>query len=367
MVEGRATRRATTQKDIAEHLRVSVMTVSKALKGHPDISDKTRQLVLRTARDMHYTVNVLARNLVLRRTHTVGVVVPDISEPFFAEMIRATERRLREQAYNLLLADSDNDPEIELGAVRTLLEKRVDGCILAPTEKSRRPLELLRGARIPFVLVNTSSSFAACDVVGVDRADGARQSISHLLACGYQDIYHLSTYEQREQSRETTRGCYEALDAFKRARRELRLLHCPRHDLETFYRTAREQIRDEGRRIGVFVWDDEMAVGVWRAVAEKGWPVPERVGIVGFDDVEISRFLPKALTTVAHPKGEMGRMAADRLIECLGSARRLPPRRTRLAVSLIQRETTAAGPGRTGPAPSVREPSTAGEPGRSRS
>jgi LacI family transcriptional regulator len=347
--------RATTQKDIAERLKVSVMTVSKALQGHPDISDRTRELVLRTAREMRYTVNVVARNLVQRRTQTIGVVVPDISEPFFAEMIRAIERRLREHDYNLLLADSDNDPEIEVSAVRMLLEKRVDGCILGPTEKSRRPVELLRGGRIPFVLVNTSSSFAACEVIGIDRADGARQSISHLLASGYEDIYHLSTYEQRGQSRETTRGCYEAFDAFKRARQDLHVLHCPGHDLETFYQTARDQVHDHGRRIGLFVWDDEMAVGVYRAVVEKGWEIPEQVGIVGFDDVKISRFLPKALTTVAHPKAEMGRMAADRLIQCLGSERRPAARRTQLAVSLIQRETTSAPPGRPRPASEALE------------
>ncbi len=332
-----------TQKDIARRLNVSVMTVSKALKSHPDISEKTRTLVQRTAREMRYTVNVIARSLVRRHTQTIGVVVPDISEPFYAEMIRAIERRLRRHGYNLLLADSDNDPDAEADAVRTLLEKRVDGCIVGPTEGSRGAGALLHGGNVPFVLVNAGRSFSDCDVISIDRADGARQSIRHLLAAGYQDIYFLYTFGRLEQSHETRRGCREAFDAFGRPGARLHLVHCQRHELRVFYEAARDHVHDRGRRIGLFVWDDEMAVGVYRAVVEKGWEIPGRVGIVGFDDVKASRFLPKALTTIAYPKTEMGELAADRLVELLRAKLRRRGGRTLLPVKLVERETTTYG------------------------
>ena len=345
----REERRTVTQKDIARKLGVSVMTVSKALTGHPDISAATRERVLGTAREMRYTVNVLARSLVQRRTRTVGVVVPDISEPFYAEMIRAIEGCLRGHGYDLLLADSANDPETEAHAVRTLVEKRVDGCILGPTERAQGAVDLLRGADVPFVLVNAPTSFRDCDTIGIDRADGARQSIRHLLASGYEDLYYLHTFPHLEQSREALRGCQEAMKAWRGPRAELRLVACPEHRLEAFHAAAQQHVQDRGRRIGLFVFDDEMAVGVLRAVSEKGWDVPSKVGVVGFDDVRISRFLPRALTTVSHPKAEMGRLAADRLIGVLGAKERPVPRRTQLPVELVVRETTAPPPGRPTP------------------
>jgi LacI family transcriptional regulator len=330
-----------TQKDIARRLGVSVMTVSKALTGHPDISERTRERVERAARRMRYTVNVLARSLVQRRTRTVGVVVPDIAEPFYAEMIRAIEAVLRGHGYDLLLADSDNDPETETHAVRTLVEKRVDGCLLGPTERAKGSVDLLRGAGVPFVLVNAPASFPDCDAIAIDRADGARQSIRHLLASGYEDLYYLHTFPHLEQAREALRGCREAMEECGRPKDELRLVACPDHSLESFHFATREQVRDRGQRIGLFVWDDETAVGVLRAVSERGWDVPSKVGVVGFDDVRISRFLPKALTTVSYPKAEMGRLAADRLVELMGATKRPLPRRVRMPVELVVRETTA--------------------------
>jgi LacI family transcriptional regulator len=333
--------RRVTQKDIARSLGVSVMTVSKALTGHSDISEETRERVRRAAREMRYTVNVLARSLVQRRTRTIGLVVPDISEPFYAEMIRAVEGCLRGHGYDLLLADSNNDPETETRAVRTLVEKRVDGCILGPTERAKGSVDLLRDASVPFVLVNAPAMFRDCDAIGIDRADGARQSIRHLLACGYEDLYYLHTFPHLEQSKAALRGCHEAMAAGKRRREDLRLVACPDHSLESFHAAAREHVLDRGRRIGLFVFDDEMAVGVLRAVSEKGWDVPSKVGVVGFDDVRISRFLPRALTTVSHPKAAMGRLAADRLIEVLGAKERKEPRRVLMPVELVVRETTA--------------------------
>jgi LacI family transcriptional regulator len=338
--------RRSTQRDIAQRLGVSVMTVSKALTGHPDISPKTRDLVERTAREMSYTVNVLARSLVQQRTRTVGVVVPDISEPFYAEIIRAIEGRLRGHRYDLLLADSNNDPETETHAVRTLLEKRVDGCILGPTEAARGSVGLLRGAGVPFVLVNAATTFRNCEAIGIDRADGARQSVRHLLECGYEEVHYLYTYAHLEQSREAIRGCREAFAEAGRPDTDLHLVHCREHTLEAFHEAVLECVAYRGRRIGLFVWDDEMAVGVCRAVAQKGLRIPDEVGVVGFDDIGISRFLPQALSTVSYPKAEMGRVAADRLVEVMGAETRPAARRTQMPVRLVVRETTrAARPG----------------------
>jgi DNA-binding LacI/PurR family transcriptional regulator len=202
---------------------------------------------------------------------------------------------------------------------------------------------------VPFVLVNAATSFRDCDAIGIDRADGARQAIRHLLACGYEDLFYLHTFPHLEQSREALRGCREAMKAGGRPPDDLRLVACPDHRLETFHAAVLERVQDLGRRIGLFVFDDEMALGVLRAVNERGWDVPSKVGVVGFDDLRVSRFLPRALTTVSHPKAEMGWQAADRLIEVLSAKERPLPRRIQMPVELVARETTAPSPARATP------------------
>ena len=334
---------AITQKDIAQRLNLSIMTVSRALKGHPDINKDTRKLVLKTAREMNYTVNMVARSLVQKRTQSIGVLVPDISEPFFAEIVRGVEAVARENQYNILLADSDNDDQLELKALQTLLEKRVDGLIIGPTEKSKKYIGLLKNLSIPYVLINSNPVNLECDTIAIDRAYGARLAMGHLVECGYKQLYYMYSFRHMEQSRASIQGCYEALDVYGYPHNKLELLFCETHELETYYRKTMDNIRYSDQRIGIFVWDDEMAVGVYRALTEKGYDIPGQVGIVGFDDIKISQYLPKSLTTIRYPKYETGERAAERLMQCLASEEKIPVKNIEMGLQLIKRETTHAG------------------------
>lgn len=329
-----------TQKDIAKKLNVSVMTVSKALKGHPDISQKTRKRVEKTARQMNYSVNVVARSLVQKRTNTIGVIVPDISESFYAEMLRGIESNLREQQYNIILADSDNDAKIEMQALHMMQEKRIDGLLFAPSEKSDKYIPFLQNLAIPFVLINRGSSKLKCDLIKVDRSTGAFHAVSHLLSNGYKDIYFFYTFQHMAECTESISGCYQALESFNIEKNQLGLVHCTNRNLVTFYRKTKEKIHFSGRKIGIFVWDDEMTIAVNRALVEMGLTIPDQVGLVGFDDISISKYLTKALTTIHYPKYEMGQKAAQRLLERLKSEKKYPPCTIELKLNLIVRETT---------------------------
>jgi len=331
---------AVTQKDIAEKLNVSVMTVSKSLKGHPDISPKTRNLVKRTAKKMNYTVNVVARSLVQQKTNTIGVVLPDISEQFYAEVLRSLENILRSHNYNILVADTNNDPGIEKNILRTMRENRIDGLIYCPTEKSEEYVRLLQDINIPYVLINIVPDQLICNSISVDRSIGADLAITHLLDRGYNDIYFFYTYKYMVQSRKSVEGCQKAFDKNKNPKSSLKMIYCENHELDTFYRLASEHLQFKGEKIGVFVWDDEMAIGVYRAIVEKGWDIPNQIGLVGFDDIKISKYLPRALTTIKYPKYEMGIRSAERLIQCLNSRRKLEPKKVILDLKLIKRETT---------------------------
>ena len=328
-----------TQKDIARRLNVSVMTVSKALQNHPDISKKTIQLVQETAREMNYSVNVVARSLVQKRTRTIGILVPDISESFYAEIVRGAASEARKNDYTILLADSNNDPDLENEALHAMIEKRVDGMLIGPTEQSSHCVEFLRTIKNPFVIINSEPFDLNADSITVDRANGALQAVQYLLGKGFQDIYFLYTFKHMEQSKQSIEGCKKAFGECGKSVEELHLLYCENHEMETFYSTAKEKIRYQGRRMGIFVWDDEMAVGVLRAVTEKNWQIPDQAGIIGFDDIKISRYLSKALTTVFYPKFEMGQQGVKLLIQRLRDEQDLPVRKIYLPLELRKRET----------------------------
>jgi LacI family transcriptional regulator len=336
----RKTIMAVTQKDIAQKLNLSVMTISRALKGHPDISEETRKLVEKTAKEMNYTVNMVARSLVQKRTNTIGVVVPDISEPFYAEIVRGIESIARKHHYDILLADSNNDSDLEYKSLQTLLEKRVDGLIFGPTEKSDSYIKVLKSLSTPYVLINNNPKGLDCDSINIDRAFGSRLSMAHLIERGYEELYFLYSFQHMEQSRNSIYGCYEALDSKNVPRDSFRLLFCETRNLETFYSITARKIHYNGKRIGIFVWDDEMAVGVYRALVEKGLNIPEQAGLVGFDDINISRYLPKALTTIHYPKYEMGEKGTERLIKRLTRKEGFEPESMQLDLKLIERETT---------------------------
>jgi LacI family transcriptional regulator len=161
-----------------------------------------------------------------------------------------------------------------------------------------------------------------------------------LITRGYEHLYLLYSYEHKELSQNTIQGCYEALDEHGISRDVLELFSCRTHDPEPYYKTTMEKIEYQGKRIGIFAWDDQTAIGVYRAVSDKGLNIPEQVGIVGFDDIKLARFFPKSLTTIHCPKIEMGQRAAERLIQQITSDAKLESQKLMLPLKLIVRETT---------------------------
>jgi LacI family transcriptional regulator len=307
-----------TQKDIAKRLHLSVTTVSKALANHPDISEKTQERVSQTAKKMNYRVNRIARSLVQQKTNTIGVIVPEVYELFYVDILNGIESVTRAGHYSLLLANAENNPETEIRSIQMLLENRIDGLLICPTEKEEQYLSLLKATRIPFVFFKNSPGSLQCDTVRIDRESGAYRSVRHLIERGYEEVVFFYTLSHLTESRNSVEGCRRAFRESGIPMERLRLIDCPK-GIESFHRKAMEEITYSGRRIGIFAWNDEMAVGVYRAIIEKGLVIPDQVGLVGFDDIQIASFLPKALTTVRYPKFEMGKKAAEMLIRRIES------------------------------------------------
>jgi len=308
----------TTLKDIANVLNVSVVTVSKALNNKPDISKKTKKLVLKTANELNYTPDGVARSLVKKKTNTLGVLIPDISESFFAEILRSIEKVSKENKYNILVIDTDWDPVIEYKSIKILFEKRVTGILICSTEKNDRYSELLKTSGIPFVLFNCTNNSFKCNYVINDNVYGAYLAVDYLIKRGYEDIYFIYSHIQTTTYYKRTEGCKKAFKENNIPLGKLKLLYSQR-SIDSFYKITRRKINFTGKRIGILVWDDEMAAVVCRAIIDKGLKIPEDVGIVGYDDIDIAKYSIIPLTTIQNPSYELGEKAAEILLDRIRS------------------------------------------------
>ena len=309
---------AVTLKDIASKLGLSIMTVSRALNDHPDINDKTKQLVLKAAKELHYTPNIIARNLVRKRSNTLGILIYDLMDTFYIELLNGAEEVLRKNNYNILLCNSHNDPELEYKSIRTLLENRVAGIIICPTEKNNQNFKILKNSGIPCVFINFPSDSFECNYVSNDESHGAYLAINYLINKGYEKIYYIYSNTHTVGCRRRIEGCKKAFKENNLSLNELGMLYCERK-VDMFYDITMKEINYRGKRIGIHVWDDQMTVGVYKAIIDKGLKIPEEVGLVGCDDIESSKYLPIPLTTLHSSPYNIGKKTAEVIIKRIKS------------------------------------------------
>lgn len=350
---------AVSIKELARLAGVSVTTVARALNGKPDINEDTRQRIVSLAEQHHYRPNVLARGLVTSRTYTVGVIVPDITNPFFPAMIKGIEATLWSDGYNVIFADTNYDTAKESDIVDDMIARQVDGIVICPTTGATNSLWLqsVRSADVPAVSVTRLDELLLDTVIAADR-DGARSAAEHLIGLGRRQILYLGNESARWADREREHGFRQALSAagVQDAQVYIRKIA---HGTSDEAQSAISSFLSDGTQIdSVLAFDDVMALGARLALVDHGLRVPEDVAIIGFDDISLARLPEVALTTVEIPKHEIGRVAAARVLDRIkekGRLRKTPgpaasPLETVLSTHLIVRRTCgaslqAAGPG----------------------
>ena len=308
---------ATGIKDIARELGVSLATVSRALADSPDISAETKERVWATAEALNYLPNLMARSLRSKRSRVIGVVVQEVASEFGAQAIRGINDELSRCGYQMLLSGGSTSPEQEQIAVATLLERSVDGLIVADVRHhvvDALPPEL-ENARLPVVFVHrrprasTTASF-----VGPDDVFGGYLAAEHLIGHGHRRIAHLAGPSQWQAS-------WDRLDGYRRALGDYgleldeRLLAWGDWGVESGYRATMALLDQPEPPTAIFVANDVMAAGAIDAARERGLSPPDDLALVGFDAREMSRYLRPALTTVTRPTYDLGRTAASLLVE----------------------------------------------------
>lgn len=307
-----------TIKDVAALAGVSFTTVSHVLNDTRPVSADARRRVLAAVEEIGYLPSAVARSLRKSETKIVGVLVPNVQNPFFAELVCGVEECCRLAGYSVFLCNSDNDPKRQQQYMRTLLEKRVDGLLLSSAGDDEALARIFKLASVPSVTVDRLVPGARADRVSVHNQQGAYNAVQHLLELGHRRIACISGPAEFEVARERIEGWRRALQDRGVTPDESLVIESDFSSpggYESARRLLRAQVDAASPVTGIFASNDMMAIGVLRAAAELGIRVPQQLSVVGFDDIELSRYVFPALTTVGCSIKQLGHEAGRVLID----------------------------------------------------
>lgn len=311
-------------KDIARAAGVSHSTVSRALSDSPLINTQTKARIQDLARAMGYSPDAAARSLVMRRTHTVGVVVTTIADPFSAEVVEGIERTASAHGYSVILAASNDEPEREIAAVEMLHSKRVDAIVVTSSRVGALHQERLGAAGVPVILLNNHSLQQVPNAysVRVDDVHGGRLATEHLVGLGHRRIAHVAGPEGHTPSRERLEGYRQALEAAGLAFEPALVI--PGNGRPEGGATALAALLALPERpSAAFCYNDMTAIGLLRSGKAAGVRVPEDLAVVGFDNIPFAAYVTPALTTIAQPMLELGQRAMDMALALMSGQERV--------------------------------------------
>ena len=344
----------TTIADVARLAGVSTATVSRVLSGTAAARIETRDRVLDAARTLDFRPSLVARSLKRRSTLTLGLIVTDIENPYFPQLVRAVEDAARAEGYGVLLCNADDDAEREAALLDVLAERRVDGLIVAASRLGTRQRDWLSNPPVPVVLVNASPSDVPLPSIRSDNRTGGELATRHLLELGHRRLAYLAPPPRNLDAPERlagVRSCVAASGGSDGTRRATLAIAHGTPTVEGGERAMEEVLASSAparRPTGAIAYNDLMAIGALRAVRQFDLRVPDDVSIVGFDDVAFAAYAEPPLTTVRQSTAEMGRWAVETLTERLRGARVEPAASWREAVVLPVTLQVRAS---TGPAP----------------
>jgi LacI family transcriptional regulator len=309
-----------TLTDIANELSVSKTLVSMVLNGKGNansINKDTQEKVFNKAKELKYKPNQLARGLRMGKTKTIGLLVADISNPFFARITRTIERYAEKEGYSLIVCSSDEDQERERKLIRMLINRQVDGIIMTSTLEHPDLIEEMISDNFPLVLFDRYFNNMNVNYVGVDNVNAAKKAVNHFIENGHKNIAlitltpnYISSLKDRKQ------GYLEAIE-----QSDIEVVD--KYILELDYRDLKDkqynQIKDfifENKEISsIFTTNNSLATGCMEAIRELGLKIPKDISLITFDDVELFKFTSPALTSIAQPLEEIGRKTVSALLD----------------------------------------------------
>ena len=310
-------------KDIAQAAGVTHPTVSRALNDSPLINEETRARIKAIAVAMGYTPNAVARSLKAQRSGTMGLVVTSLTDPFFAEVMAGVDEVASEAGLSMFVTASHNDPEREMEVIETFHRRRVEGIIVAASRLSSRYHQRLERIQVPIVLINqhTEDTQPRFHSVAFDEQAGAKLAAEHLLSLGHRRIGYLGLGNRQHSNRLRLAGYREALRGAGIDADPAWALVVPEAEIQE---RGDNEVGESScpsllssRVTAVLCYNDRVAIGALEACRTQGVAVPGTVSIMGFDDVELARWVSPALTTIRQPRLEMGSVAMKMMLDLL--------------------------------------------------
>jgi LacI family transcriptional regulator len=333
-------------KDIARELGVSVVTVSKALRNHDDISEETRARILRRMAELNYRPNLAARALVTGKSFIVGFVVPGLLHSFFGEVAKGLTNVFRRKGYGLVIATSEEDPELERQEIEQLLARRVDALIVATTQTSANSFREIEERNVPYVLIDRWLDNLTANFVGVDDRSIGIMATEHLIQCGCRHIAFLYTA-----------GLSPALGRMEGYRRALEKHSLPIRPeyirlldesgdatQNAAYGAMKELLALDSPPDAVFSFNDPIALNAMKAVLDAGLRIPEDVAFVGSGNILHADFLRVPLTTIDQNSIAIGERAGKLALHLIESKTPQTPKTILLEPRLVVRHSSMRNP-----------------------
>jgi LacI family transcriptional regulator len=329
----------TTLKDISKEAGVDVATVSRALSGSYGVHKATRARVIEIAKRLNYRVNLMARELAVGKSHTLGLLVPDIGNPFVTEVIRGAEDAAYAAGYHILLCSSYLDATREVQYMRSLLDKRVEGILMHSVQTfSDEEAKELVGSGIPVVLLSRPPSASTFSGVCVNHFEGGALAGEHLVELGHRNLAFLNGPRDHGNFTEQGKGFIKAAAG----QNVITMNGSP--SFEGGYQMAEKLLKEHPEITAIFAANDVAAFGIARAIFEAGLRIPEDISLIGFNNVALADIVRPPLTTIHQPKYEMGQAAVEILLSLAKSGHLGVPEQREFGVRLVKRSSTSAPP-----------------------
>ena len=335
---------AVRMKDIAKDLNLSVVTISKVLRDHPDIADDTRERVLRRVKELDYQPNSTARSLVTGRSYLIGLVVPSLLHCFFAEVAQALSAAVGKRGYSIIVSSSEEDSELEAREVQQLIGRKLDALVVASSRNDTEPFQRMERHGLPYVLIDREiSGWTAANFVGTDDEAAGRIATEHLIDQGCRRVAHI-------RGKENSTGI-RRFEGYKQALQRHQIpyddtLVVAPSNVDTITTTLGEEVtrhllRQRPMPDGLFAYNDPLAIGAMEAILGAGLRIPEDIALIGCGNLFFDGSLRVPLSSIDQNSQAIGEHTASILLNILESKVRPEPLRVILEPSLVARASSS--------------------------
>lgn len=324
----------TSIKDIAKHLGVSVSTVSRALNNHPDIREETKLQVMEAIKAFNYRPNAIAKGLIQKKTFTIGLMIPEISDPFFSDLANAIEETLSEHGYQVVYGNTNRNPDKEKQFVANAIERRFDGLIVTPDNFDDEMIELLSGLQMPVVFLRRRTPAGlSMPCVDVDHYEAATVAVNYLIELGHRQIGFIGMPESSFAGNERLRGYKDVM----RKHKLTPLIVAGGRTIEQGRDAMGKLYELNPHLTAVFASNDLLGIGALEWMAVHHIPVPEQISVIGFDNLQYAELHWIQLTTMGQPRKEMGTKAAQLLLQMMEDKGNIPSSELMKAELIVRR------------------------------